>query len=132
MLAKASPTDFEEANRRYAIIAPRLMGHWLGDKSIPARTSRRWIVRWKKAEAHYGCGYVGLLPQHQERGNRQQKLPNNILDLMKVFIANDYETLKQKTKVSVYGALVLKCEEQGIVAPSYKTFIRAIQNRPRA
>jgi transposase InsO family protein len=132
LLSTASPTDFEEANRRYAIIAPRLTGHWLDDKSIPARTSRRWIVRWKKAEARYGCGYVGLLPQYQERGNRQQKLPNNSLDLMKIFIANDYETLKQKTKVSVYGALVLKCEEQGIIAPSYKTFIRAIQNRPRA
>ncbi len=131
LLSIASPADFEEANRRYTIIAPRLMGHGLDDKSIPARTSRRWIVRWKKAEAHYGCGYAGLLPQHQERGNRQQKLPNNILDLMKVFIDNDYETLKQKTKVSVYGALVLKCEEQGIIAPSYKTFIRAIQERPR-
>jgi len=131
LLSSASPTDFEEANWRYAIIAPRLVGHWLNDKSIPARTSRRWIARWKKAEIQYGCGYVGLLPQHQERGNRQQKLPNGVLDLMKEFIANDYETLKQKTKVSVYGALILKCEEQGIVVPSYKTFVRAIQARPR-
>jgi len=130
LLSCASPTDFEEANRRYAIIAPRLVGQWLDDKSIPTRTSRRWIARWKKAEIQYGCGYVGLLPQHQERGNRQQKLPNSVLDLMKEFIANDYETLKQKTKVSVYGALILKCEEQGIVVPSYKTFIRAIQVRP--
>ncbi len=132
LLSTASPADFDEANRRYAIIAPRLTGHRLDDKSIPVRTSRRWIVRWKKAEARYGCGYVGLLPQYHDRGNRQQKLPNGVLDLMKAFIANDYETLKQKTKVSVYGALVRKCEEQGIIAPSYKTFIRTIQERPRA
>jgi putative transposase len=131
LLSTASPSDFEEANRRYAIIAPRLTGHRLDDKSIPVRTSRRWIVRWKKAETRYGCGYVGLLPQYHDRGNRQQKLSNGILDLMKAFIANDYETLKQKTKVSVYGALVRKCEEQGIIAPSYKTFIRTIQERPR-
>jgi len=52
LLSTASPTDFEEANRRYAIIAPRLTGHWLDDKSIPARTSRIWMVRWKKAIAH--------------------------------------------------------------------------------
>ena len=90
LLSTASPTDFEEANRRYSIIAPQLTGHWLDDKSIPARTSRRWIVRWKKAEARYGCDYVGLLPQYQERGNRQQKLPNHSLDLMKIFIANYY------------------------------------------
>jgi len=131
LLANASPTDFEEANRRYAIIAPRLTGRFLNDKNIPARTIRRWIGRWKKAESCYGCGYVGLLPQHQDRGNRQQKLPNNALDMMKVFIANDYESLKQKTKIAVYGVLVRKCEEQGIAAPSYKTFAQAIQKRPR-
>ena len=131
LLANASPTDFEEANRRYAIIAPRLTGQCLNDKNIPARTIRRWMGRWKKAEACYGCGYVGLLPQHQDRGNRQQKLPDNTLDMMKAFITNDYETLKQKTKMAVYGVLIRKCEEQGIEAPSYKTFAQAIQNRPR-
>lgn len=131
LLSSASPADFEEANRRYGIIAPRLAGHRLDNKSIPTRTIRRWVGRWKNAEARYGCGYVGLLPQYQDRGNHQQKLPNSSLDMMKAFIANDYETLKQKTKVAVYGALVRKCEEQGIIAPSYKTFARAIQERPR-
>lgn len=131
LLAKASPIEFEEANRRYAVIAPRLAGHRLDDKSIPARTIRRWMGRWKKAEARYGCGYVGLLPQQQDRGNRQQKLPDNALAMMDAFIANDYETLKQKTKVAVFGVLVRKCEEQGVVAPSYKTFAQAIQKRPR-
>ena len=131
LLSSASPANFEEANRRYAIIASRLAGHRLDDKSIPARTIRRWVGRWKKAEARYGCGYVGLLPQQQDRGNHEQKLPNNALDMMNAFIANDYETLKQKTKFAVYGVLVRKCEEQGIVAPSYKTFRRAVQKRPR-
>jgi putative transposase len=131
LLSGASPSDFEEANRRYEIIAPRLAGHRLDDKSIPARTIRRWVGRWKNAEARYSCGYVGLLPQYQDRGNHQQKLPNSSLDMMKVFIANDYETLKQKNKTAVYGALVRKCEEQGIAAPSYKTFARAVQERPR-
>ena len=131
LLAHASPTDFEEANRRYAIIAPRLTGQRLDDKRISARTIRRWMGRWKKAEACYGCGYAGLLPRHRDRGNRQQKLPNNALDMMKAFIANDYETLKQKTKMAVYGVLVRQCEEQGIAAPSYKTFAQAIQDRPQ-
>ena len=131
LLSSASPANFEEANRRYAIITPRLAGHPLDDESIPARTIRRWVGRWKKAESRYSCGYVGLLPQQQDRGNHQQKLPNQVLDMMKAFIANDYETLKQKTKVAVYGVLVRKCEEQGVVAPSYKTFARAIQERPR-
>jgi len=132
LLAKASPTDFEEANRKYALIASKVGTSLTTDENIPARTIRDWLSKWQKAEAQYGCGYVGLLLNYQACGNRLQRLPSSTLEMVKAFIANDYETLKQKTKVSVYGALVLKCEEQGIVAPSYKTFIRAIQNRPRA
>jgi putative transposase len=131
LLAKASPTDFEKANRHYAIIKPWLAGHPAKDQSIPRRTIRDWIQKWRKAEARYGCGYVGLLFHYQACGNRQQKLPDKTLAMMNAFIANDYETLKQKTKVAVYGVLVRKCEEQGTVAPSYKTFRRAVQKRPR-
>lgn len=131
LLSSASPADFEEANRRYAIIASRLAGDRLENETVPIRTIRRWLYRWNKAEARYGCGYAGLLPQYQDRGNRQQKIPNSALETMTAFIANDYETLKQKTKTAVYGALVRKCEEQGVVAPSYRTFTQAIRNRPR-
>ena len=131
LLSSSSPSNFEEANRRYKIIAPQLAGHRLDRRKVPARTIRRWVSRWKKAEARYGCGYVGLLPRHQDRGNYQQKLPNDSIEVMNELISNSYETLKQKTKVSVYGSLVQKCEEKEIVAPSYKTFARAIQKRPR-
>jgi transposase InsO family protein len=132
LLSKASPADFCEANRRYETIAPRLAGRRPENKSVSARTIRRWVSRWKSAETRYGCGYVGLLPRFQDRGNYQQKLPSSSIETMDAFIANDYETLKQKTKVAVYGALVRKCEEQGVVAPSYKTFARAVQERPCA
>ena len=120
ILSKASPSDFEEANRRYAIIAPWLAGHPASDQSTPKRTIRDWIGKWRKAESRYGCGYVGLLLQYRACGNRKQKLPNITLDAMKAFIANDYETLKQKTKVAVYGALVRRCEEQGSHLPATK------------
>jgi len=131
LLANASPADFEEANQRYAIIKPWLAGHPANDQSIPKRTIRDWVGKWRKAESRYGCGYVGLLSHHQEKGNRQQKLPDNISNILEAFIVGDYETLKQKTKAAVYGTLVRKCEGQGIAAPSYKTFARAIQKRPR-
>jgi len=130
LLSKASPGDFAKANRRYAIIAPLLAGRPVNEQDTPKRTLRDWIGRWRKAESCYGCGYVGLLLQYQACGNRRRKLPDITLETMREFIANDYETLKQKTKVAVYGALVRKCEERGITAPSYKTFTRAIQQRP--
>jgi putative transposase len=48
---------------------------------------------------------------------------------MSDIIATDYETLKQKRKFHVYGALVRSCESEGTVAPSYKTFSVAVDRR---
>jgi transposase InsO family protein len=46
------------------------------------------------------------------------------------FIQTDYETLKQKSKRAVYGALVRACEAKGVLTPSYNTFAQAINQRP--
>ena len=131
LLARASPQDFQEANLRYTILAPLLAGHPVTDVAVPARTVRHWLLRWRKAEQMLGCGYVGLLPLRWKCGNRQRKLPESTLTALEEFITNDYETLKQKPKCEVYGALLRACEERGIMAPSYKTFSQAINHRPR-
>jgi putative transposase len=91
LLARASPDDFKEANRRYAIIAPRLNGRPIADGSTPARTVRHWLSKWREAEQMYGCGYVGLLPQRWRSGNYNRKLPENTLAILDEFIVNDYE-----------------------------------------
>lgn len=130
-LSRASPADFIEANRRYAVIAPGLAGQAMIGSSVPMRTIRSWLSYWRQAKDRYGCGYVGLLPQRQNSGNRNPKLPERTQALMETFIANDYETLKQKRKYEVYGALVRACQEQGMHAPSYKTFTLAVRQRPK-
>lgn len=131
-LSRASPADFHEANQRYDVIAPRLNGQTIQNTTIPGRTIRCWLRRWRQAEVRYGSGYVGLLPQKQNSGNRDPKLPAPVQALMETFIINDYETLKQKPKYEVYGALVRACQEQGIITPSYKTFVMAVKRRPKA
>ena len=130
-LARASPDDFREANRRYAVIAARLAGDTAAVGATPARTVRHWLARWREAERCHQCGYVGLLPRCREGGNRTRKLPPATLRLLDAFIADDYETLKQKRQFEVYGALVRACEADGLIAPSYKTFSRAVRRRPR-
>jgi putative transposase len=131
LLARASPQDFVEANRRYAVVAARLTGQDIEGDVPPARTVRHWLSRWREAEQLLGCGYVGLLPRWWKCGNRQAKLPEKTQAAMAEFITNDYETLKQKPKCEVYGALVYACEERDIMAPSYKTFTQAVNRRPR-
>jgi transposase InsO family protein len=130
-LARASPADFAEANRRYAIIASQPERGAASPPTTPARTVRRWRAQWRAAEGIDGCGYVGLLPRRRESGNRTRKLPAATLQLLDTFIATEYETLTQKPKFAVYAALVRACEEQGLLAPSYKTFAAAIKRRPR-
>lgn len=130
-LSRARPADFHEANRRYAILAPGLEGQKMNNSSVPARTIRSWLARWRQAEQRYGSGYVGLLPQMQNSGNHNPKLPERTQALMDAFITNDYETLKQKPKYEVYGALMRACQEQEISAPSYKTFALAVKKRPK-
>ncbi|WP_334173566.1 hypothetical protein [Sinomonas sp.] len=130
-LMRASPDDFSEANRRYAIIASCLAGAAPVTSTTPARTIRCWLAQWRKAEQVHHCGYVGLLPRWSQRGNRQPKLAAATRQLLDVFIVSDYETLKQKPRFEVYAALVRACDEQELRPPSYKTFTRAVTRRPR-
>jgi putative transposase len=130
-LAHASPADLREANRRHAILTPYLAGLADDGGKASARTIRRWLARWRVAEHIHGCGYIGLLPHWSQRGNRRRKLPEATLALVDEFLADDYETLKQKRKFMTYAALVGACEERGVVAPTYKTFVNAANRRPR-
>ena len=127
-LRSAGPAEVREANRRYELIRP-----FLRDATVtpPGRTVYRWLARYRQAERLYSNGYVGLLPRTRHRGNRHAKLPEATRALMMHHIAQEYETPTQKNKHSVYAALLHACAERGVLAPSYKTFARAV-NTPVA
>jgi transposase InsO family protein len=57
-------------------------------------------------------------------------MPDEARTLLNEFIANDYESLKQKTRTASWAALKRICEERGIVVPSYATFCLAVRARP--
>ena len=122
---KASPEELAEAVQRYKAINLLPEEVSLGQE----RSIRRWKSKYKVAKEQYGCGLIGLLSNHSAKGNRQRKLPKDTLALMEKLIAEDYETLKQKRMWAVYAALVRKCEQQGIIAPSYKTFTKEVKRR---
>ncbi len=128
-LKHASESDCIEASRRYQIIAPYLQGEKV-NFPVPPRTFFRWVSCWRQAEKQYGYGYLGLLPQKKLRGNRDAKLPDVTQKLMDEFIASDYESLKQKGKFAAYCAFKKACNLQGVMTPSYQTFVININNRP--
>lgn len=128
LLAMASERDLAVANRRFAIVKNYLEA---GAEQclIPARTLRRWIAQYRSAESLYGNGYMGLLPKATEQGNRTSRLSEESRNLLVQFIENDYEDLRQKTRVASWAALKRKCDELGIIAPTYVTFCTAVRER---
>jgi|SRR5579875_1594700 len=128
-LAAASERDLRVANERLAAVEAHLRGN--GGQSVPLRTLRLWAARFREAEVALGDGYLGLLPRIRDRGNRQARLPGPAQALMAEFIENNFETVKQRSKYSSWISLKHLCEKRGIVAPSYRTFRRAVRKRDR-
>lgn len=129
LLRGASEQDLIVANRRFDLVKHTLEGE-KAPHSTSARTLRFWIAQYRLAKERYGNGYVGLLPKTGARGNRTRRLSEESHKLLGQFVENDYENLKQKTRVASWAALKGKCDEQGVVAPSYATFCVAVRERP--
>jgi len=130
-LAAANEDDLRIANQRFELVQRHLNGEpALDGKTVPGRTLRLWVANYRKAETQCGSGYLGLIPQSSQRGNRGNKLPEESRTLLNEYIDQNYETLKQKSKFTVWAALLHACQEKGIVAPSYVTFCSAARRRP--
>lgn len=130
ILANATEDDLRVANHRADIVGRRLRGERLsGNTDVSDRTLRYWVAQYRVMEAKCGNGYLGLIRQTHRRGFRGSKLPPATWELMTQFIENDYETHKQKRKYEVWIVLKDECDKRGVIAPSYKTFARAVRRR---
>ena len=130
ILAEANEDDFRTANIRANLVCRRLRGEPLpDDNNVSERTLRYWVSQYKEMEVKYGNGYLGLLPHIRRRGFHGSKLPEATWELITEFIENDYETLKQKKKYEVWVVLKNMCDKRAVIAPSYKTFARAVRRR---
>jgi putative transposase len=130
LLAAAAPSDLAEANRRYRILSAGT-GRPQAEQTISKRTMQRWSAAYQQAEAEHGCGFLGLLPHISRRGNRHRRLPEATMELTKEFIAKHYENVRQPNRFAVWVRLKSECEAKGISAPTYRTFCREVNNRPR-
>ena len=131
-LAAASEEDLRVANRRFDAVLCRLRGEAaLGNNEVSARTLRLWVSRYRKAEAYFGSGYLGLLPRRREQGNRRSKLSAAARTLLLEAVEYDYETVKQKTRLACWAALKSRCDDRAIAAPSYGTFCTAVRRRDK-
>ena len=77
LMAAASPAALAKANHRFHLVQAYFGRQTALYRDVVPRTLRRWVKRFREAEAQYGCGYVGLLPRTAKRGNRTAKAPNS-------------------------------------------------------
>jgi putative transposase len=127
----ASRADQRTANERFRLVQAYFQHDEAQLQAAPVteRTIRRWVRAFREAQASYGSGYVGLLPQIASRGNRQPKAPEDSRLLLDTFIAEHYETSRQPTAWEVYLAYRQACEAKHIVPLSARTFYRRLKQR---
>ncbi len=127
LLQQASPEQLAIATYRY-----KLLGRALPEETVvSARTLQRWRTKFRTAEAIYGHGFLGLIPELCRRGNRQPRLSQSVEQLLEHYITEHYETLKQQSKSAVYLLFERAAREKGLAVPSYRTFLNRIEKRDR-
>lgn len=130
LLAAAHPDDLAEALVRLDVVDRYRRGEGTGVHA--RRTVQAWATRWRRAESVHGAGLVGLIPRRHARGNRKPKLCPEARALLDDAIRTRYETPRQVARVRVHEAIVLACDGEGLVPPSYKTVCTEIRKRSGA
>jgi putative transposase len=130
LMEGASPSDLRAANQRFGAVMAEREQRAASQSDVSKRTLSRWLKQFREAEIKYGCGYVGLLPRTQARGNRTAKAPTAASELLNTFIVEQFETSTQAPAASVYRAYQRACSQQGIPPLSRCTFYARLQQRP--
>ncbi|PIE95581.1 hypothetical protein CO726_09775 [Bacillus fungorum] len=124
ILECASIADVEEAYKRYRIIMGEI------DHDYSAKTIQRWEKAFEEGKKIYGNGFLGLISNKKNRGNRNKKIDLRVDELLEELITNYYLSYKQVNMRSVYNLLEDECRKLGLSCPSYVTFTKRIGKLP--
>jgi transposase InsO family protein len=123
ILMQASPASLTRAAERYLQLFP--------DESTlvttPKRTLGRWRNMYRHAESLYGNGYIGLLSNTVNRGNRNAKIDQRVLEIADEVIKEFYLKPNGRSPGLCWGEVELRCSKEGLVPPSEKTLGRLIK-----
>ena len=131
-LHAAGEAERAVALRRYEAIRPAIegTGRLRPRPGATLRTLQAWLSSWRQGEAAHGCGYIALLPKVHRRGNRTPRLEPALYALMDKVAEDVFEKKEKPPKTIAYAALVERCASRGLVAPSYRTFVKWLEGRP--
>lgn len=123
-----------EALNKHEIVKRILAGEHVAVRDSEARKHRNWVASYKKAQAEWGNGLIGLMPK-KRKGNIKDRLTlihPNLRQMLVDFISTVVETPKKISKSIAYGQFRNLCKEQNINPPSRKTFNVEVKRRDDA
>jgi putative transposase len=123
LLSHAGPKALEAANRRWSAILAYRRGEAI---TVTARSLQNWMAAFRRAEAESGCGYLGLLDQVAQRGDRTARVPDASKRLLAQYVTIHYATPQAKRAAAVYRLYRAACDAQQIPPVSERTFYREL------
>ncbi len=98
--------------------------------AVPARTRQHWAQLYRKAQAQYGNGFLGLLPHYHNCGGRRQ-ISDEVITLIHQVLETHYDTVRQSPKRGAYGEYLKRSEELHLAPVSQWTFyLEAKRHKP--
>jgi putative transposase len=121
IVSRTDPKALEAANRRL-----REMLAWRSGEAITvtARSIQNWNAAFRRAEAEYGCGYLGLLDKVRERGNRNTRVPDAARQMLIEYLTAHYAVPQRPRAAAVYRLYLEESLKQGIPSVGERTFYR--------
>ncbi len=121
IMSHAGPKAVEAANRRLREILAWKSGEAI---SVTPRSIQNWIAAFRRAEAEYGCGYVGLLDKVRERGNRNARIPDASRQMLHEYFTTHYAVPQRPRAAAVYRLYREESLKRGIPPVGERTFYR--------
>src|SRR5712691_2936115 len=121
IMAHAGPKAQEAANRRLREILAWKSGEAI---TVTPRSIQNWIAAFRRAEAEYGCGYVGLLDKVRERGNRNARIPDASRQMLHEYFTTHYAVPHRPRAAAVYRLYREESLKRGIPPVGERTFYR--------
>lgn len=116
----ASPEDLEVARDRYYNLFP--------EAGTPKRKyAERMLTAlrslYRSAEEALGNGFLGLIPRISDRGNRNRKIPEAAIKIMRAVIEEKLNDGRRGGIYAAWGEVRDRCKQAGLKdPPSEKTF----------
>lgn len=128
LLRKATASDFACALRRYYCIHPELCPQ---DEAHPStdRARRKWRAKARAGAEEFGNEFVALLPTISLRGNRKPRLDKRTQELMDQVISEEVMSPTRPGYFIAWSLLKSRCEKEGLLAPSRRTFAAEIRRK---